>query len=260
MLLIYYQYISTDRTLGLCHEIIVVKIYTVFILSFIDAVKLHKLFECCIFEVIKIFMMKNLFLFFTFLLILSCNSQDKRPLVGETAYQQKLNASYKDATKSPLKKKDLKHFKGLDFFLVDSSYIVTAQLIRTENAPVFKMATTTNRQPLYKEYGVLKFNIKGVNCKLTIYQSQDDLRDKKYKDYLFLPFTDNTSGNESYGGGRYMDVMISDIKADNTIELNFNNTYNPYCAYNDKYSCPLTPRKNHLNIEIKAGVKAFKKE
>ena len=203
--------------------------------------------------------MKNVLSFLFIFLLISCNSNGKRPLLGETEYQQKLNASYKDATTSPLKKKDLKNFNGLDFFAVDSSFIVTAKLTRIENAPVFEMATTTDRKPLYKEYGLLRFNINGQDLELTIYQSQDDLRDEKYKDYLFLPFTDNTSGNESYGGGRYMDVMITDIKDDNTIELNFNNTYNPYCAYNDDYSCPLTPRKNHLDIEIKAGIKGFKK-
>ena len=203
--------------------------------------------------------MKNVLSFLFIFLLISCNSNGKRPLLGETEYQQKLNASYKDATTSPLKKKDLKNFNGLNFFAVDSSFIVTANLRRIENAPVFEMATTTDRKPLYKEYGLLRFNINGQDLELTIYQSQDDLRDEKYKDYLFLPFTDNTSGNESYGGGRYMDVMITDIKDDNTIELNFNNTYNPYCAYNDDYSCPLTPRKNHIDIEIKAGIKAFKK-
>ena len=203
--------------------------------------------------------MKNVLSFLFIFLLISCNSNSKRPLLGETEYQQKLNASYKDATTSPLKKKDLKNFNGLDFFAVDSSFIVTANLTRIENAPVFEMANTTDRKPLYKDYGLLRFNINGQDLELTIYQSQDDLRDEKYKDYLFLPFTDNTSGNESYGGGRYMDVMITDIKDDNTIELNFNNTYNPYCAYNDDYSCPLTPRKNHLDIEIKAGIKAFKK-
>ena len=191
--------------------------------------------------------------------LFACNSQGKRALIGETPYQQKLNASYKDASTSPLKSKDLKNFKGLDFFPVDSSFIVQATFIKTENAPTFEMATTTDRKPLYKEYGVLQFILKGVDCQLTIYQSQDNLRDEKYKNYLFLPFTDDTSGNESYGGGRYMDVMTTDITKKNTVILNFNNTYNPYCAYNEKYSCPLTPRKNHLNIEIKAGIKNFKK-
>ena len=204
--------------------------------------------------------MKKMTIAFTFFLILACNSKDKRPLMGKTVYQQELNASYKDASKSPLKKRDLKKFKGLDFFPVDSTFIVIANLTKTINAPTFEMATTTDRKPLYKEYGILKFNLKGKKCALKIYQSQDDLRDKKYKNHLFLPFTDDTSGEESYGGGRYMDVMTTDEKADGTIELNFNNTYNPYCAYNDKYSCPLTPRKNHLDVEVKAGIKVFEKD
>ena len=192
-------------------------------------------------------------------ILCSCNSQGKRALLGKTEYQQKLNASYKDASKSPLKKKDLKGFKGLDFFPVDSTFIVIATLVKIANAPTFEMATTTDRKPLYKEYGTLNFTLKGKACELTIYRSQDDLRDEKYKDYLFLPFTDATSSNESYGGGRYMDVMTTSENTDGTIELNFNNTYNPYCAYNDKYSCPLTPRKNHLDIEIKAGIMVFEK-
>ncbi|AUC20952.1 hypothetical protein BTO15_01955 [Polaribacter sejongensis] len=190
---------------------------------------------------------------------MSCNSNAKRPLMGKTVYQQELNASFKDASISPLKKKDLRQFKGLDFFEIDSTFIVTSKLVRTENAPTFEMATTTDRKPLYKEYGKLHFTLQGKNQELTIYQSQDDLDDEKYKDYLFLPFTDDTSGEASYGGGRYMDVMTTDITAENTVILNFNNTYNPYCAYNDKYSCPLTPRKNHLDLEIKAGIKVYKK-
>lgn len=203
--------------------------------------------------------MKKLALIFSLLLIISCNSQDKRALIGETEYQQKENSRFKDASKSPLKNKDLKKFKGLNFFPVDSSFIVTAKLVKTLDAPIFEMATTTDRKPLYKEYGVLTFSLKGKDCKLTIYRSQEDLNDEKYKNHLFLPFTDDTSGEDSYGGGRYMDVMTTDENDDGTIILNFNNTYNPYCAYNDKYSCPITPRKNHLDIEIKAGIKVFEK-
>ncbi|WP_299058052.1 DUF1684 domain-containing protein [uncultured Polaribacter sp.] len=204
--------------------------------------------------------MKNILILFLLICMSACNSKDRRPLMGKTEFQQTLNASYKDATKSPLKKKDLQNFKGLDFFEVDSSFIVTATFTKINNATVFEMATTTDRKPLYKEYGVVQFNLKGKECELTVYQNQDDLRDEQYKDYLFLPFTDFTSGNESYGSGRYMDIMTTDITTNNTVVLNFNNTYNPYCAYNDKYSCPLTPRKNHLEIAVKAGIKIFKKE
>jgi uncharacterized protein (DUF1684 family) len=197
---------------------------------------------------------------FLLFLLISCNSGDKRPLLGKTEYQQSLNTSFKDASKSPLKKKDLKNFKGLDFFPVDDAFIVTAKLIKTESAPTFEMATNTDRKALYKEYGVLKFSLKGKDFELTVYKSQDELEDEKYKDDLYLAFTDNTSGNESYGAGRYMDLKVTDEQQDGTIILNFNNTYNPYCAYNEIFSCPLTPRKNHLDIEVKAGIKNFKKE
>ncbi len=191
--------------------------------------------------------------------LVSCSSQGKRPISGLTDYQKKLNAVYKDASKSPLKKRDLKNFKGLDFFPVDSSYIVTAKVIETPNSSYFQMPTTTDRKPYYREYATLVFTLKGKEHTLTVYQNKENYEAPKYKDYLFLPFTDGTSGEESYGGGRYMDIYESQIQEDNTIVLNFNNTYNPYCAYNEKYSCPLTPRKNHLKVEIRAGVKDFKK-
>lgn len=193
------------------------------------------------------------------LLLFNCSEDKKRALIGASDYQIKQNAIFKDASQSPLKKKDLKQFKGLDFFPIDSSFIVNGKFKKTENAPVFEMATTTDRKPLYKEFGIVEFTLKGVDCKLTIYQNQDNLDSEEYKDYLFLPFTDETSGETSYGGGRYMDIMTHHIKSDNTVILNFNNTYNPYCAYNDKYSCPLTPRKNHLNVAVTAGIKTFKK-
>jgi uncharacterized protein (DUF1684 family) len=203
--------------------------------------------------------MKKLFILFSLIAFTSCSSQGKRPLAGETDYQRKLNAQYKDASKSPLKKKDLKGFKGLEFFPVDSSYIVVAKLKRTPDALPFKLPRTGGDKADYRQYGILTFTLNGKELQLTLYQSQDEIKDPKYKDYLFLPFTDGTSGEESYGGGRYMDVFESKIQADDTVVLNFNNTYNPYCAYNENYTCPIVPRKNHLSISIKAGVKGFHK-
>ena len=203
--------------------------------------------------------MRKLFLYLiTFFIFSSCLSK-KRPILGESAYQVALNTVFKDASMSPLKKNDLKNFKGLAFFPIDSSFIVKATFSKKENATSFVMKTTTDRIALYKEYGVIKFTLKEGNYELTLYQSEEDVRNEKRKNRLFLPFTDATSGNQSYGGGRYMDVFKSNINTDGTLELNFNNTYNPYCAYNDDYSCPLTPRNNHLSMEILAGVKDFKK-
>ena len=82
------------------------------------------------------------------------------------------------------------------------------------------------------------------------------MQDEEYKDYLFLPFLDDTNGEGSYGGGRYIDLRIPDS---DTMIIDFNTAYNPYCAYNDRYSCPIVPRQNYLDVAIEAGVKAFKK-
>jgi len=200
------------------------------------------------------------FLIVAFLsLFISCNSQDKRPLIGKTEYQQKLNAVFKDASKSPLKNKDLKSFKGLDFFPVDSSYIIIASIEKTPDTPFLGMATNTEEKSYYRKFGILTFTLKDKEMQLTLYESLEESENPVFEDYLFLPFTDETSGSDSYGGGRYMDVFKSKINTNGTLELNFNNTYNPYCAYNDDYSCPLTPRDNHLSMEILAGVKDFKK-
>ncbi len=203
--------------------------------------------------------MKKIIFFYSFFLILSCNSQDKRPVQGKTVFQRVQNAKFKDATKSPLTKKDFKTFSKLEFYDIDSSFVVIAKLTKTPKAPIFEMATTTTRKPLYKKYGILHFTIKGKDLSLNIYQSQDFDRDPKYKDYLFLPFTDKTSGTTSYGGGRYMDIFTTDERKDGTILLDFNNLYNPYCAYNGRYSCPIPPQENHLNIPVIAGVKVYDK-
>lgn len=198
-------------------------------------------------------------LFYILIIVLSpltsC-AQKKQPILGETEFQKELNAAYKDASKSPLKAKDPKNFEGLNFFKFDTEYIVKASFKKLNNEKPFKMKTTTERLPIYLKYGELTFELKGKAYKLNIYQNQELIVKEGYEDYLFLPFLDETNGLESYGGGRYIDVRIP--KGD-TIEIDFNKAYNPYCAYNEKYSCPIVPRENYLKTRVEAGVKAFEK-
>lgn len=200
-------------------------------------------------------MRTSLSLFFGLLFLVSC-AQNKTTTLGDTPFQKEINSEYKDASKSPLKKKDLKKFKGLDFFKFDSTYVVTATFTRTENSPSFKMKTTTDRLPEYVKYGELTFNLKGKAFLLNIYQNQDLITKDGYEDYLFLPFLDDTNGGESYGGGRYIDMRIPE---GDTVVIDFNSAYNPYCAYNETYSCPIVPRENYLDVEVRAGVKKFEK-
>ena len=175
-------------------------------------------------------------------------------------YQYEQNIKFHDKRSSPLKAKDLKTFKALSFYKIDEKYKVIAKLVKEENPEIFEMPTTTDRKPLYIKYGTLYFTIDGKEQQLSIYQNKDFDRSPVYKNYLFLPFTDLTSGTESYGGGRYLDVFTTDEKPDGTIVIDFNKSYNPYCAYNDKFSCPITPKENKVTVALRAGVKNFNKE
>ena len=199
--------------------------------------------------------MKKLIVLFILVLLFNCG-QDKIPILGETEFQKELNTFYKDASKSPLKKKDLKNFKGLDFYKFDSAYVVKAKFTRTPNEKPFKMRTTTDRLPNYVKYGIIEFELEGKMHLLNIYQNLDIIDEEDYEDYLFLPFLDNTNGEGSYAGGRYID---SSIPIDDYILIDFNTAYNPYCAYNEKYSCPIVPRENYVDAYVKAGVKTFNK-
>ena len=178
----------------------------------------------------------------------------QKDLLASKKFQTELNQSYADSLKSPLTKEDLNHFKGLDFFPIDEKYIVEATFVRTKKEKAFAMKTTTSRTPLYKKYGELHFSIDGKEFKLNVYQNVDLNKKSGYDDYLFLPFSDLTCGKESYIGGRYVDVRI---QKGTLWTIDFNKAYNPYCAYNYKYSCPIVPLENDLDIEILAGVKKF---
>jgi len=201
--------------------------------------------------------MKNIIVFLFFFAFISCNSQEKRVLKGESEFQKKMNADFKDASKSPLTKRGLKEFKGLNFFPINNTYKVLAKLTKTPDEPFFNFPTTTDRVVVYKKYGEVFFTINGKELKLDIYKSKN--ASKEYKNHLFLPFLDKTSGDTSYGGGRFVDVLTTDEYKDGTILIDFNKAYNPYCAYNKKYSCPITPRTNYIDVAIEAGVMKYEK-
>ncbi len=170
------------------------------------------------------------------------------------AFQEELNNTFKDPEVSPLPDRYRKNFESLDFFDADTSYVVWAKLKRTPEADPFLMPTTTDRQNLEVVYGIAQFKLKEINYSLEVYRSLDTTNTKIPKDYLFLPFLDNTNGTETYGGGRYIDLTIPE---GDSIQIDFNKAYNPYCVYNKKYSCPIVPRTNSLDTRILAGVKMF---
>ena len=173
-------------------------------------------------------------------------------------------SSYKDSLQQFIEEYIQKHevVKGADrgklsFYKIDSTYRITGRFERKENSTWFLMATSGSIKKLYRIFGVVHFTINGQPESLNIYQSQDLLQNPTYKDYLFLPFTDETNGHETYEGGRYIDLRLEDIH-NHSVAIDFNKSYNPYCAYvTGRFSCPIPPKENQLNVAVKAGEKAF---
>ncbi|ASK31981.1 hypothetical protein CEY12_18565 [Chryseobacterium sp. T16E-39] len=197
--------------------------------------------------------MKRYFLLF---LLLPLFAFSQKTVVKETAeiekFQKDLNAEYLNPKETPLRGDNFKNFEKHPFFPIDLKYRVTAKFVKTENAEPFEIPTSSGKTKQYKEYGKATFELDGKSYSLTLYQSLDLIKLEKYKDYLFLPFRDATNEKETYGGGKYMDLKIP---KGNTIILDFNQSYQPYCAYNAyDYNCPIVPEENKLPVEIRAGV------
>ncbi|SHF13773.1 DUF1684 domain-containing protein [Chryseobacterium vrystaatense] len=197
-------------------------------------------------------MKKYLIILLLFPLFILSQKKVSKEIVEIRKFQNELNEEYLNPKETPLRGDNFTNFKEHPFFPVDLKYRVTAKLTRTEDAQPFDLPTSSGKTKSYREYGKVIFDLDGKPYTLTIYQSLDLIKQEKYKDHLFLPFRDVTNEKETYGGGKYMDLKIP---KGNTIILDFNQSYQPYCAYNAyDYNCPVVPEENRLPVEIRAGV------
>ncbi|MEL0295672.1 MAG: DUF1684 domain-containing protein, partial [Cryomorphaceae bacterium] len=167
-------------------------------------------------------------------------------------YQQELDDFYTDSTTSPLTPEERAAFHGHEFFSYNPEMAVEAQIQVLENEPWFNMATSSGVSREYRRYAKATFEVRGQTLELFLYQSKRLMAMEEYQDHLFLPFMDKTTGVSTYGTGRFMDITKPE---GSTMILDFNYAYNPYCAYTDGYSCPITPQENYIDIEVNAGIK-----
>jgi uncharacterized protein (DUF1684 family) len=169
-------------------------------------------------------------------------------------FRSQYKSAFLEDKRSPLKASDTSFLR---FYPTDHSYCVLANLKLTADAKPFAIPTHSGKTKNYVQYGLLIFKLRGKEYTLHVYQGIDLIaKDPKFKDYLFIPFTDETNYTETFGGGRYLDLSVSDIK-NNQMVLDFNKCYNPYCAFADGFSCPIPPKENALPVKIKAGEKLF---
>ena len=156
---------------------------------------------------------------------------------------------FKHHPQSPLTPEQRRAFKGLNYYPVDPKYRIVTKLERLNDSEIIEIPTTGESVQHYTKLGRIRFTIDGKECELIIFQSVQD-------GHLFLPFRDATAGKETYGAGRYVEVDLLD---NDTCIVDFNLAYNPYCAYNDNWICPMTPFENYIDCEIRAGEKNFNK-
>jgi len=147
---------------------------------------------------------------------------------------------------SPVTVDQRRSFQGLRYFDENPALVISATLDRHVEPGDVHMATTAGEEQVYRRYGIVRFQVDGQPAQLTLYASDGP-------DELFLPFRDATSGKETYGAGRYLEVHAHG----DDVVVDFNYAYNPNCAYDPSWSCPLPPAENWLKVPIRAGEKTF---
>jgi uncharacterized protein (DUF1684 family) len=163
------------------------------------------------------------------------------------------DSDFKDPEKSPLPKDQITEFDSVHRFDFNPDYRVIAEWLPVEKSKPFYFETTGKIKQKYRKVGIARFTLNGKPLELSVYKNLELSNMEGFKDYLFVPFTDDSNGIETYGGGRYISMHAE--PADSII-IDFNQSYNPYCAYNDRYSCPIPPRENFLDVAIPAGAKS----
>ena len=181
-----------------------------------------------------------------------CAFQEPNPNIDSYAEEIEVsrtekNKEFKISEESPLTDKQKEIFKTLSYYPISEKYKVSAKFLKNDHEQIVMMAITHGSQRGYFVYGTAHFQLEGRELDLIVYKPV-----KSLEDYLFIPFYDETSADLTYGGGRYLEPIIID---DSTIEIDFNLAYNPYCAYNHAYRCPIPPPDNKLKALILAGEK-----
>lgn len=168
-------------------------------------------------------------------------------MTKNTVYQKRIkkDLDFRTNKNSPIPRLLRKKFKGLLYFDYNPNFILSAKFKRFENREPINISTNYGNKENYSIFGELSFNMQEKEHTLLVFQKEAN------SDYLWLPFRDKTNGITTYNAGRYMDFSVQELS--DIVELDFNLAYNPYCAYNSNYACPVIPSENHLDVEILAG-------
>jgi len=203
--------------------------------------------------------MKYLILTFSILILFSCSKKqhsysDEQVAQFKQDFEKYINEKneYCKSNDSPLLKDDKPDFKGLHYFDYNPNFRFEGPIHIYEKPDTVKIYGTKNDERPSLKFGYFEFSLDGKINQLQIFKILR--KNPQQNDYLFLGFTDATSNEETYGGGRYINLELNE---ENFYLVDFNYAYNPYCAYNPRYSCAIPTRENHLELAVKAGEKKY---
>lgn len=162
-------------------------------------------------------------------------------------FRAEKDAFFGGHSQSPLTREQKKNFNGLNYFPENEALRLEVKVDEFPVKEKFEMQTSTGDVQHYEKFGKFHFTVNDTEVELTIYQSPNG---------FFLPFVDSLAGSETYPAGRYLEP---EPLPGGRFFVDFNNAYNPYCAYNEMWSCPITPAENRLKVAIRAGEKLFHK-
>lgn len=163
-------------------------------------------------------------------------------------YRKSKNEAFRAELESPLTADQRREFNGLQYFPENPALKLTVSIDEYPEQKIVLMQTSTGSVKEYVQYGQFTFDVNGQAATLQVYQDLE-------RNYYFLPFVDATSPEETYGAGRYLDL---EPMPGGKFVVDFNYAYNPYCAYNDNWTCPIPPKENRIAVRIEAGEKNFK--
>ncbi len=180
------------------------------------------------------------------------SSADNSSCVSDlAAYRSSVDAAFA-ADEYPLSDAQKVDFDGLVYYPPNAEYCISASFEKAGETTTFDMPTYNQKSIPFREYGVFEFDVGGARYSLTAYQRMDLPDDQRQ--WVLVPFKDRTNGHGTYGGGRYLEIQFP---IDSTTKIDFNRAANPWCAYDPKYTCPVPPVKNWLDLPIEAGEKMF---
>lgn len=191
---------------------------------------------------------------FILLFISGCYSVEDESFIAEIQkYREQKKNEFLQFKDFPLNSRDL---DSLDFYRPNSKFVFDCKVVLSQDRGTFHMPTFDGSTVLYQKYAELLFRNNGKEHSIETYTNPRFANVPKFRNRLFIPFKDETNGETTYGGGRYLDIDASEIE-NGMLSLDFNKAYNPYCAYASGFKCPIPPPSNHLKLKIKAGEKNF---